>query len=278
MVLLVSAGAIGHLQVVTFTRASTSSPAARSAIIGGAVIAFDEALRARIRANLDAHERRRVPLEDRRHAAVAIVLADSDAERHDHDPLFDVDMSVVPGAKLDPQGDELDGRMVGVAGGASLLLCRRAIGLRRHAGQWALPGGRLDEGEEPLGAALRELDEELGLRLGAEDVVGWLDDYVSRSGFVISPVVLWCGGEPELAPDPNEVFAVYRIGLRALEESDPRSVSIPESPKPVLQLPLGNDLIHAPTGAILLQFRQVGLFGRIGERNDEFDEPVFAWR
>ncbi len=150
--------------------------------------------------------------------------------------------------------------------------------MRRHAGQWALPGGRIDAGETPLAAALRELEEELGLALGPEDVVGWLDDYVTRSGFVITPVVLWCDRDPVLRVDPDEVLAVYRIGLQALADSEPRTVSIPESDRPVLQLPLGNDLIHAPTGAIVYQFREVALDGKSGARVNHFEEPVFAWR
>ena len=176
------------------------------------------------------------------------------------------------------RGRPSTGGWSGVTGGASFLLCRRATGMRRHAGQWALPGGRLDAGEEPLDAALRELDEELGLTLPPESVIGWLDDYATRSGFVISPVVLWGGGEVELDPDPDEVFAAYRIGLHALRDGEPRLIPIPESELPVLQLPLGNDLIHAPTGAILFQFRQVALLGRHGERVDHYEEPVFAWR
>ena len=140
-------------------------------------------------------------------------LLDSDAERHDGDPLHDIDMSAVPGDPRRQMGGPLDGRMIGVAGGAAFLLCRRPSKMRRHAGQWALPGGRIDDGETPLDAALRELEEELGVRLAAESVVGWLDDYATRSGFVITPVVLWCGADPALKPDPDEVFAVYRIGL-----------------------------------------------------------------
>ena len=112
-------------------------------------------------------------------------------------------------------------------------------------------------GETPLDAALRELDEELGVRLGPESLLGWLDDYVTRSGFVITPVVLWCDGDPTLTPDPDEVLAAYRIGLQALLDGEPRFIRIPESERPVLQLPLGNDLIHAPTGALLYQFREV---------------------
>ena len=237
-------------------------------------------LRMRLTAALGAHERRTHELEGRRHAAVAVVLVDSDPARHDGDPLVasDIDMSVVPGERAPEEQRRLDGRMVGVAGGAAFLLCRRASRLNRHAGQWALPGGRVDAGESALEAALRELDEELGVRLGEDAVVGWLDDYPTRSGYVISPVVLWGGADPPLRPAPDEVLAVYRIGLGALERGEPRFISIPESDRPVLQVPLGNDLIHAPTGAVLYQLRQVGLLGRAGERVDHYEQPVFAWR
>jgi 8-oxo-dGTP pyrophosphatase MutT (NUDIX family) len=242
------------------------------------VVGFDDSLRASLHANLRAHDRRAEPLDGRRHAAVAIVVLDSDAERDGADPVHDIDMSIVPGDVRDEHGRPLDGRMVGVAGGAAFLLCRRPSKMRRHAGQWALPGGRIDAGETPLDAALRELEEELGLRLGPDSAVGWLDDYATRSGFVITPVVLWCEGDPDLHPNPDEVLASYRIGLRALLDGEPRFVSIPESERPVFQLPLGNDLIHAPTGAILYQFREVALRGRLGERVDHLGEPVFAWR
>jgi 8-oxo-dGTP pyrophosphatase MutT (NUDIX family) len=211
------------------------------------------------------------------------VLVDSDAERHDGDPLFAHDADDDHGWNLDMRnvpGDaaNLDGRMEGVAGGAAFLLCRRTSRMNRHAGQWALPGGRLDPGESPLDAALREVDEEIGLRLGPDSVVGWLDDYPTRSGYVITPVVLWGGADPDLRPAPAEVLALYRIGLFALRDGAPRLVSIPESDRPVIQVPLGGDLIHAPTGAVLYQFRQVALRGEIGTRVDHLEQPVFAWR
>ena len=79
------------------------------------------------------------------------------------------------------------------SGGTALLLTLRASGLRAHSNQWALPGGRCDDGETPAQAALRELHEELGLELGEGDVLGLLDDYPTRSGYLITPVVVWAG-------------------------------------------------------------------------------------
>jgi ADP-ribose pyrophosphatase YjhB (NUDIX family) len=242
------------------------------------VIAFEDSLRSRLHTALGCHRRRRHPLEGRRHAAVAVVLVDSDRVVHDVEPLTTEELGMSGLGDVPFGTEELDGRMVGVAGGAAVLLCRRGARLRSHAGQWALPGGRLDDGETPLDAALRELEEELGLQLAADSVVGWLDDYPTRSGYVITPVVLWAAGDPQLTPSPEEVRAVYRVGLHALRDCEPRFVSIPESTRPVLQLPLGNELLHAPTAAVLFQLRQVALLGHCNERVDHLEQPVFAWR
>lgn len=158
------------------------------------------------------------------------------------------------------------------------ILTRRAGGLRTHAGQWALPGGRLDEGETPADAARRELQEELGLRLPPEAVLGLLDDYETRSGYAITPVVLWAGEVPALAPNPHEVAAAYLVPLSELDRPDsPRFVEIPESSRPVVQVPLMGTLVHAPTAAVLFQLREVALRGR-WTRVAHLEQPVFAWR
>lgn len=237
-------------------------------------VPYDDALRARIVGNLGRHERRTIDLGEHRHAAVAIVLVDSTVgeDRVDPCPPTGEDMEVIPGG-----AGGLDGRMVDVSGGAAFLLCRRAAGLNRHASQWALPGGRVDDGESVVEAALRELDEELGVTLGDDAVLGLMDDYATRSGYVITPVVLWGGGHLELRPAPDEVLAAYRVGLHELIRDDsPRFVSIPESERPVVQIPLGHDLIHAPTGAVLLQLRWLGLEGR-DDPVAHLEQPVFAW-
>ena len=236
-------------------------------------ITYDDALREQVRAHLADHDRRVVDDPTKRHAAVAVVLVASEVgeDRVDPAPVDDwIDGRPMP--------EDLDGRMVGVSGGAAFLLCRRASRLRAHAAQWALPGGRLDPGESVVDAALRETDEELGIGLPPTAVLGLLDDYPTRSGYVITPVVIWGGGRLDLRPAPDEVVAVYRVGLHQLQRDDsPRFISIPESPRPVVQIPLGNDLIHAPTGAVLLQFRWLCLEGR-HDPVAELEQPVFAWK
>jgi 8-oxo-dGTP pyrophosphatase MutT (NUDIX family) len=163
-----------------------------------------------------------------------------------------------------------------VADGAAFLLTRRAATLRGHAGQWALPGGRADPGEAPGAAARRELAEELGLVLDADAELGLLDDYATRSGYLITPVVLWAGTEPVLRPNPVEVSEVHRVPLDVIDV-EPRFVTIAESDAPVIQLPILGRSVHAPTAAVLHQFREVVLRGR-ATRVAHFEQPVFAWR
>lgn len=233
---------------------------------------YDNALRERIRGHLAGHRRRVVELGERRHAAVALVIVDSIDLPARVDPVDAQGAPVHDPTVLDDSGLENAG------GGAAFLLCRRPLGMRRHAGQYALPGGRLDEGEQVIEAALRETEEEVGMRLGPDTVLGMLDDYETRSGFVMTPVVVWAGSATELRPDPEEVHAVYRIGLHhLLREDSPRLSTIPQSPNPVVAVPLGESLIHAPTAAVLVQLGWLGLQGRSTPVH-EFESPTFAWR
>lgn len=162
--------------------------------------------------------------------------------------------------------------------GAAFLLTRRSRGLRNHAGQWALPGGRQDEGETAVDAALRELDEELGLRLDPGEVLATLDDYQTRSGYAITPIVVWGGVSPTLTPNPDEVASVHRISLAELDQpGSPEFVTIAESDRPVVRMLIGGDKVHAPTAAMVYQFREAAMRGRT-IRVAELEQPVWAWR
>jgi 8-oxo-dGTP pyrophosphatase MutT (NUDIX family) len=167
--------------------------------------------------------------------------------------------------------------LVEADGGTALLLTRRAADLRSHGSQWALPGGRCDEGETPMAAALRELHEELGLGLGPDDVLGLLDDYPTRSGYLITPVMAWAADSATLSPNPAEVASVHRIALADIEPADAFDfTAIPESDRRVIRFHLAGQLIHAPTAALIYQFREV-LAGR-DTRVAELEQPVFAWK
>jgi 8-oxo-dGTP pyrophosphatase MutT (NUDIX family) len=164
-----------------------------------------------------------------------------------------------------------------VGGETTFLLTRRAASLRSHSAQWALPGGRCDQGETQAQAALRELHEELGLELGPADVLGLLDDYPTRSGYLITPVVVWVTGRAAISPNPAEVASVHRIALADIERDDAFSfTTIPESTRRVIRFRLAGQHIHAPTAALIYQFREV-LAGR-DTRVAELEQPVFAWK
>lgn len=162
---------------------------------------------------------------------------------------------------------------------AAFLLTRRAARMNRHAGQWALPGGRIDEGETAQAAALRELHEELGLHVQPSAVLGTLDDYTTRSGYVITPFVVWAGAAPTLQPDEAEVAGAYRIPLTELLRSDAPILDPPHEghQHPVLRMPLGDEWVAAPTAAILYQFAQQCLRGQ-PQRVSHFDQPRFTWQ
>jgi 8-oxo-dGTP pyrophosphatase MutT (NUDIX family) len=205
---------------------------------------FDAALKTSIARRLGRFEvRRRSDPGSLRHAAVAVTVVEAD-----------------------------------VPGEAAFLLTKRTPRLRSHGGQWALPGGRVDAGETIEQTALRELHEELGVLASTDDVLGTLDDYPTRSGYLIAPVVVWLPQKVQVTPNPGEVAAAYRIRCAELFRPDsPEIVPIPESDRPIIRLPLPVATVNAPTAAVLYQFKEVALAGR-DTRVDHFEQPVFAWR
>lgn len=208
-----------------------------------ASLPFDSSLRARIEDRLASIEPHRAPPDGAmRRAAVAFVI-------------------------------------VGDANGeACFVLTRRASGLRRHSGQWAIPGGRSDGDETPADTARRELHEEVGLDLSENDVLGRLDDYATRSGYVISPVVCWGPSRPVLELDRTEVARAHLVPLGRLLAPDlAATTAIPESDRPVLSVGLLGGRIFAPTAAVIFQAREWLLMERT-TRVAHFEQPVFAWK
>jgi 8-oxo-dGTP pyrophosphatase MutT (NUDIX family) len=203
---------------------------------------FDAALRSRIRRNLESRTAALLPAHGLKRAAVCLILTD-DSE-----------------------------------GGAALVLTLRAKHLSAHSGQYALPGGRVDADESVIDTALREAHEEIGLELPPEAVLGWLDDYPTRSGYLITPIVVWAPDGAQMRANPAEVEAIYRVRLAEFgRPGSPEFVAIPESDQPVIRYPLLGTLIHAPTAAVLYQFIEVAVHGR-ATRVAHLEQPVWAWR
>ena len=216
----------------------------------------DDTLHAKIRDSLQAFAVQAITHDARHAAAVAVAITDEGL-----------------GASLPGLAQHPEWRTT-----AALILTRRANHLRSHPGQWALPGGRIDAGETPEQAALRELSEEVDLQLDASAVLGRLDDFATRSGFVITPVVVWAGAARDIHPNPDEVASIHRIPVAEFMRPDaPMLETVGHSPHQVLRMPVGSQWIAAPTAAILYQFREVCIAGR-PTRVAHYEQPVFAWK
>jgi len=216
----------------------------------------DKTLLQRIKSNLSKFDIVHIQRKGNKHAAVAITV---------------VDVSKEPGLNGIPvvhyHKDD-----------AALILTRRSTTLKDHSGQWAFPGGQTDGNESAEETALRELEEEVGLTLAHENIIGLLDDFSTRSGFTITPVVIWGGAGVSLTPNPEEVSSIHRIPIAEFLRPDgPILENIPESKHPILRMPVGDSYIAAPTAALIYQFREVAILGK-STRVSHFEQPYFAWQ
>lgn len=102
-------------------------------------------------------------------------------------------------------------------GGLTVLFTRRTEFLKSHAGQISFPGGRAEESDQlPSDTALREAEEEIGLRRGQAEVLGYLPDYATISGYRVSPVVALVQASADLNPDSSEVAEMFEVPLEYL--------------------------------------------------------------
>jgi 8-oxo-dGTP pyrophosphatase MutT (NUDIX family) len=198
-------------------------------------------LRARIEGHLARFDRIALPTEGRRLAAVAIVLAPTET-------------------------------------GPAFLLTRRALHLRRNAGNYALPGGGIDPGEDAIDAARRETREEVGVDLPREAALGLLDDFATLGGHVVTPVVLWSAEPVAPVANPDEVHVVWQAPLADLDHPRaPRRERHPDGGPPILRMFARGGWVNPPTAAFLWQFREVCLHGR-AVRTDQIGQPTWTAR
>ena len=196
-------------------------------------------LRSRIADNLSGFPRREIAADGLRLAAVAVVVSP-----HKGRPTF--------------------------------LLTRRALTMRRNAGNYALPGGNIEPGEDVIDAARRETSEELGVSLDRDAALGRLDDFRTLGGHRVTPVVFWSDTELTVIPDPVEVHVAWRVPLAELDHpKSPRRQAHPHGDDLILQMRLRGQWVNAPTAAWLYQFREVALHGR-PTRLDDVGQPEWT--
>lgn len=155
-----------------------------------------------------------------------------------------------------------------------VVIVRAARG--RNPGQFALPGGKLEPGEEATSAAIREAQEEVGLPSRGVTILGKLDNLVVATGFTITPVVVAAPADWVPSLQSEELCGVYSFPLDTLRRPEVVNWVDIEDERSILQMRITEDIhIHPPTGAILYQFREVCLLGREASVC-EFTQPRFT--
>jgi 8-oxo-dGTP pyrophosphatase MutT (NUDIX family) len=179
----------------------------------------------------------------------------TEGERGDHN--LNADMNPItplkPAAVLVPLVDHADGLTV--------LFTRRTAHLAHHAGQVSFPGGHIEPNDEgPRETALRETEEEIGLDRAHTEIIGHLDTYITRTGFVVTPVVAVVNPPFELAPDPEEVAEVFEVPLEFLldpENHQRCSAEFEGVTRHFYAMPYGHHFIWGATAGMLMNLYEI---------------------
>ncbi len=154
-----------------------------------------------------------------RHRAARGLLHEAPSDWNRSDDDMNLRAKMIPDGIVPKPASVLIG-IVDRAAGPTLLLTQRTAHLSKHAGQIAFPGGRRDEGETAEQAALRETEEETGLNREYMEIVGFLDGYLTVTGYVITPVVAVVREGFTITPHAHEVDEVFEVPLSFLMNRD----------------------------------------------------------
>jgi 8-oxo-dGTP pyrophosphatase MutT (NUDIX family) len=206
----------------------------------------DKPTRAWIKRRFAGHER--IPRRP-------ILPAEIDPERGDHNlnPGLRPLSPLKPAAVLVPLVDR--------EGCLTVLFTERTAHLAHHAGQISFPGGHIEPDDSgPAETALRETEEEVGLDRRHVELIGHLDTYVTRTGFVVTPVVGMVDPPFEIDPDPHEVAEVFEVPLSFL--LDPQnhqrcSADFEGVTRHFYAMPYGRHFIWGATAGMLINLYQL---------------------
>ncbi len=144
--------------------------------------------------------------------------------------------------------------------GLTVLLTQRTDHLIHHGGQISFPGGRVEKHDiSPVETALRETEEEIGLHRRYVEVIGFLDQYQTVTGFLITPVVSFVLPAFELQPDPFEVADVFEVPLHFVlnpHNHERRNMVVNGQQRRFYVIPYEDRYIWGATAAMLVSFAQ----------------------
>ena len=143
----------------------------------------------------------------------------------------------------------------------TVLLTQRSAHLRKHGGQIAFPGGKIDPPESAVEAAVREAEEEIGLPAHCIEPIGYMDYYYTGTGFRIAPVVAIVTPPFDLAINTEEVDSAFEVPLSFLmQPANHQRVTRDSDGRTFLAMPYGERYIWGATAGMLRHLYE-GLYG-----------------